>query len=235
VTEPPAAGVTTLIVVVYGAIYERYAADLLADADALFNPTEDIQIITLPGEAGWPNASACRYRIILQHTQRLRGDYLYLLDADSRIESPIGAEILPPGRRGTVVTTHPGYPDPGQPDAPWEDNPASLAYVEPAKRTGPYHPGAFVGGARNDFLYLAANIALNVKLDAEAGVAARWYDEAHLNKHLTVYPPAVVLPGDFCYWDYWGPEPGPRGERRRIVHLDKTPAEFDARGSEAQT
>lgn len=215
----------TLAVVVHGKVFEDYAVRMLASAQEHFRPADDVQLIWLHGEDGtWPHQSACRHRILCDNAHLYRGDHLYLIDADMRFEAGVGPEIL---SDGIVVTTHPGHPDPGQADAPWEQNTASTAYV-PSNRRLQYHPGAFVGAPRETMLELADAIAARYEIDAQGGYIARWYDESYLNASLAHrMRPKLVLPGDYCYWDYWGDSGGPGGNlTRKIVHLDKTTEEF---------
>lgn len=214
--------IASLVIVVHGDIYRRYADQLIKDAREHFLPGES-EIVVLPGEPGWPHASGCRYKVILEHLPWIDGEHIFLIDADSRIEQPIGHEIL---ADGIVVAAHPGFPVGTPPDkCPFERNPESRAYV-PLGQGGQYHPGAFVGGERRAFLLLAKALALMIASDEARGVQAVWYDEAYLNRYLIDNPPALVLDHRYCYWDHWGPHP----TDRRIVHLDKTPEEFAARG-----
>lgn len=217
----------TLAVVVHGKVFEDYAVRMLASAQEHFRPADDVQLIWLHGENGkWPHQSASRYRILCENARLFRGEHLYLIDADMRFEATVGPEIL---SDGIVVTTHPGHPDPGQADAPWEKNTDSRAYTPPEQRRQ-YHPGAFVGGRREEFLALCRWIAAAVEEDTSQDIFPQWYDEAYLNRYLATRMPDKVLPGDYCYWDYWGDSGGPNGAfTRKIVHLDKTTEEFEWR------
>lgn len=220
----------TLYCVVHGRAYERYANDLAADAERFFLPGES-EFVLLPGRPGprgdnWPYVSATRYRVLLDHFEFIRGDWIFQIDADSRIVNPVGSEIL---ADGVTVTTHPGFP----PDSPvnlhpYERRSSSTAYV-PYGQGRQYHPGAFVGGSRAAFLELASYVADAVDADIARGVHAVWYEESHLNRYLLDHPPALVLDRRYCWWDrQWGDDPA--GQGARIVHLDKTAEEFAARG-----
>lgn len=213
--------IVTLYCCVGGPVYERYWKQLEADARANFHPSDDVQIVKLPAREGaWPRGSACRYGVALEHLKQLKGDYIFQIDADMRIESYVGSEIL---AEGVTVTTHPGFQGSGV--GAWERRPESTACVTEAMSNGKhYHPGAFVGGERYSFLALAENVNNRVEEDLASGVYAVWYEESHLNRYLIDHPPALVLDRRYCYWDHWGPNP----TERRIVHLDKTQAEFDS-------
>ncbi len=220
--------VVSLVVVVHGAIYERYAAKMLRSAAVHFDPSPLVELVTVPGEPGWPNASSCRYRRILEHADQVAGDYVFMVDADMLFEDRVGQEILTP--EGLTVTIHPGFPDPGQADAPWNQDidERSAAWCVDVPRAGVrYHPGAFVGGPRGVFLELARTVEEWLEQDGAAGFWPRWYDESYLNRYLLEHPPALVLDGSYCAWDYLGDK-----VPRRIVHQDKTADEMRLRGLE---
>lgn len=221
----------TLYTVVHGSAYERYAADLMADAFKFFHPTGNVRMVKLRGRPGprgdnWPYVSATRYRVALDNFDALDADYIFQVDADCRIVNPIGPEIL---AAGVTVTTHPGFPPPCPVDLhPYERRESSTAYV-PYGEGAQYHPGAFVGGERSAFLALAHYVAASVDYDIARDVHAIWYEESHLNRYLIDHPPALVLDRRYCWWDkQWGDDPAAMDAR--IVHLDKTQAEFEARG-----
>ena len=73
----------TLYCVVHGPAYERYAEQLRLDVARWFMPGEDeLQFLTLPGRPGprghnWPYVSATRYRVLLDHLDRVRGDHVF--------------------------------------------------------------------------------------------------------------------------------------------------------------
>jgi hypothetical protein len=230
----------TLVCVVYGEIYERYAAAMWESAREHFHPSAAVQLLELPGVPGWPAASGDRYRIVADNARLIEGDHVYMIDADMRFEAPVGPEILPPSGVGLVACIHPGFPDLGQADAPWNQGrdphgmlgPDSLAWVPTERQQGRYHPGAFVGGDRSSFLLMAGRIDCWTQLDRAAGLNPRWYDEAYLNAYLAnpFHGPVATLPPGFCAWDYWGAD-----QTRVIVHLDKTVSEFHWRGQVDQS
>lgn len=219
----------TLYVVVHGPVFERYARQLLEDARRWFLPGE-AELVVLPGRPSpdgrrpsglFSHVSATRYNVAVEHADRLRGEWLFQIDADMRILKPVGREIL---ADGLTVTVHPGFPA-GDPDQyPYERNPASAAYV-PYGSGATYHPGCFVGGERRAFFELAGEIAARVDDDLSRGEQAVWYEESHLNRYLIDRPPALVLDRRYCWWDQqWGDS-----SEAIIMHLDKTGEEFDQR------
>ncbi len=208
----------TLYTVVRGPIYENYAVELLASAQQHFLPDEKVNIVALPGFKGWPDCSLRRYETAISYMHELKGDYIFQIDADCLIEGQVGKEIL---ADGITVTTHPGFPADSPPLlAPYSRDPRSTAYVS-AGEGRQYHPGAFVGGPRKDFLNMAGELCELIEQDRRHDVMPEWYDEAYLNRWLIDNPPAKVLDRRYCYWDFWGPHP----TDRLIVHLDKTDAE----------
>lgn len=212
----------TLYCVVHGPIYERYAAELIPQAQELFLP-ERAEVVVLPGNGGWPHGSASRYQVCLDHADELVGKWLFQIDADMLIEGYVGDEIL---ADGLTVVEHPGFPA-GTPveGCPYDRNPHSHAYV-PHENGRQYHPGAFVGGTRDEFLTMCDQTMFWYGKDLENGHCPEWYEEAYLNRYLVDNPPALVLDRSYCWWDMqWGPRQG----LAKIVHRDKTPDEFAER------
>ncbi len=212
----------SLYCVVHGPIYEAYADVLIPQARELFLPHR-AEVVVLPGNGGWPHGSASRYQVCLDHQDELAGDWLFQIDADMLIEGVIGDEIL---TDGLTVTMHPGYPAGSDvATCPYDRNPDSHAYV-PVGQGTQYYPGAFVGGTRDAFLEMCETTMWWYDQDRANGTLAVWYEESYLNRYLIDNPPALVLPREYCWWaDQWGPRHG----LAKIVHLDKTSEEFEAR------
>ena len=210
-----------LLAVVHGAAYERYAAALFESAADLFRPTESVELVILPARAGWPDATLYRYHVILEQQELLGHDYLFLVDADMRVEAPIGPEILSP----LSATRHPGYTTAQRHEFPYERRAESAACV-PANRGSAYYAGGFVGGRRDVFLELAETIAATIDHDEEAGLVALWHDESHLNRALIDSPPFLNLTPSYCYPDDDAHYLGRWRDHypRRLVALDKPTA-----------
>lgn len=211
----------SLITVVHGESYERYAEQLFESA--LEHLNINTQMVVLPGVAGWPAATLYRYHVILEHYTKLSGDYLFLCDADMRFEAPVGEEIL---SGGIVATRHPGYI--GQRHLPYEQRRESAAFVGNGNT---YYAGGFVGGQRAAFLALAQRIKLSIDRDDKRGIMARWHDESHLNSDLAMSPPTLTLSPAYCHPDNNVPylKIWPEPYERRLVALDKTPRERGTR------
>jgi hypothetical protein len=221
----------SVYVVVSGEVYKRYAWRLVRDLVERWLPGRT-EIVILPGAtmAGgggwtWTHVSATRYRVALENRARLRGEYVFQLDADMRVLRPVGEEVL---GDGLTVTVHPGFPPESDPATwPYERSTRSCAYVPFGSEGGAYHPGALVGGRRETFFDLAERIALGVDIDLSVGVRTRWYEESHLNRILAYDRPAglLVLDRRYCWWQQWG-----ESEEAVVMHLDKTAAELAERG-----
>lgn len=216
----------TLYCVVHGDVYERYAEQFLEDAHEFFLPGK-AEIVVLPGraadgDADWSHVSSTRYRVALENLDKLRGEWIFQSDVDMRIFGPVGEEIL---GDGVVVTIHPGCAPDSDPNGwPYERSTDSRAYV-PFGQGTTYHPGAFVGGRRREFISMATYLATAIDHDLREGVRAVWYEESYLNRYLLDNPPALILDGRYCGW---GIESRERGAI--IGHLNKTAEEFEARG-----
>lgn len=208
-----------VVCVVWGETYERWAKELYASGKGRFRPGH-VNFYALPGRAGWPAATLYRYHVLLERQEEIRGDWLFLLDADMRFEGQIGPEIL----GDLVAVEHPGYAGGIAAELPYEYRPESVARVRPREGTT-YFAGGLVGGERGRFLDLAGRIVAAIDEDDRRGVVARWHDESHLNRQLIDDPPSTVLSPSYCFPDDASAYPWLAGVERRIVALDKTPAE----------
>lgn len=201
-----------LITVVWGEVYERYAKGLFKSA----SKHTDFTTVLLRGVPGWPQATLYRYHAVLENAEDLQYEHLFLCDADMYFEAKVGTEIL-----GEIVATqHPGYVT--HTDFPYENRPESTAFVASGNT---YYAGGFVGGEREAFLHLAERIAFAIDEDDKNGILARWHDESHLNRVLAGVPPTVMLSPSYCYPDDASGYPWISRYERKLVALDKSPAE----------
>lgn len=165
-------------------------------------------------------------------------DHVYLCDADMRFESHVGSEILPTHEQPSalVLTLHPGYVGKSANELPFEDRPEAACYVPPEKRRV-YYCGAFVGGERLEFAHFARQVKRRIDEDLARGMTPRWVDEsavnaaavAHLGDKIVLSPEMCHPDNDDYYLTFW-----PERYARKLVALDKTPAERAIRDGAAQ-
>lgn len=207
----------TLVTFAVGAIFERYAEALLASAAERFFPGR-AQYLVLESTPRWPDVIRDRHRVILQERRRVRGEFVFLLDADLLFEGPVDDEIVPDD--GITACLHPVQNELPVEKMTYERNPASSAYV-PVGEGGRYYLGGIVGGTRGAFLELSAT--LDRMFAADGDYCAVWQDESYLNRVLIDAPPALELDNRYCAW------PNHQIDDVRIRALDKTPQEFAER------
>ena len=143
----------------------------------------------------WPGMTLRRYEIFWVNRYLLAGmDYLYYTDVDMLFVDKVGDEVL----GDLVATIHPGFYNAPAHVMPFDNNPASKAFVDPARRSR-YFAGGFNGGRREAFLEMAKDIYDSIRADERTGYVAQWHDESHLNRYLVEHPPAVVLDPSYCF------------------------------------
>jgi hypothetical protein len=181
--------------------------------------TDTIRIVRIPHEP-WPLPTLRRYDhfraardVLLEH------DYCFYLDADMRVDRPVGDEIL-----GELVATRHPYQSLLPPARmSFERDPRSLACVAPTEGTM-YYAGGFNGGSSPAFVALADALADAIARDRANGIVATWHDESHLNRYLVDHPPTVCLSPSYCFPEEWydtGPPPAVGPVEPRIVALTK--------------
>lgn len=183
----------------------------------------------------WPSPTLMRYHMFLQQEEKLKDyDYIFYLDADMRVVSPIGNEIL---GEGLTMAEHPMYAFQRSYYAPLEPNPESSAFT---KRLGMvavdddgkqwfkplYAAGGFQGGKAKDFIEAMKSMKNTIDRDIGKNYIAIWNDETHWNKylseykgHLTVLSPSYVYP-DSLIKEYYEPRWG-KSYVPKIITLTK--------------
>jgi histo-blood group ABO system transferase len=143
----------------------------------------------------WPVPTLKRYNYFVKEKDFiLEHDYCFYLDADMRIDAPVGEEIL----SDLVATMHPYQSFHSITEMSYDRNPKSLAYV-PYGEGKTYYAGGFNGGKTEVFMRMAEHIANNVNKDLENGVVALWHDESHMNRYLIDNPPTISLDPNYCF------------------------------------
>ncbi len=160
-------------------------------------------VVVLPVEhKPWPSVASHKYHFVTAHREAFKGlDYLFLIDADSRLVASVGAEILPEEPPGLVGVVHYGYYDKDRSRWTYETDPRSTACIR-ADEGQHYFAGAFVGGSTKAFLAMSRRIMDDTDADARSGLVAVWHDESHLNRYFVEHPPKLLSPS-YCYPELW--------------------------------
>jgi histo-blood group ABO system transferase len=157
--------------------------------------TSDNIKISQIGHEPWPIPTLKRYNYFVQEKEHiLKYDYCFYLDADMRIDSKVGDEVL----GDLVATIHP-YKFFEKPEQfSYERRPESLAYI-PVGEGKHYFAGGFNGGKTEKFIEMSEVIADRVNKDMENGIIAVWHDESHMNRYLIDNPPTTILNPSYCF------------------------------------
>ncbi len=209
--------------------YWPYLRDVIQDCDKYFFRDKklnyDVDYFTwtdMPEEATfgatvfpteavpWPHPTLMRYHLFLQQEEKLKEyDYIFYLDADMKIVSPIGEEIL---CDGLTVAEHPMYALAKRFYPPYEPNKDSNAYIP---RLGIilddggktwfkplYAAGGFQGGEAKTFIEAMKSMRDAIDKDMVNNYIAIWNDESHWNKYLFGYKGKMkVLSPSYVYPD----------------------------------
>lgn len=148
----------------------------------------------------WPLITLLRYDLFWKFREELADfDYIYYIDADMRLASQVGPEIL-----GTHVRVkHPGFYQSPAAICTYERNEVSKAFVPFGGEPTNYYIGAFQGGKALPFLEMCRELRSRVNSDLSRNFIACWHDESHMNCYAKDYPPDVVLNPGFCYPEGW--------------------------------
>ncbi len=203
----------TLVSFGQGEIFAKYMKAMFKSAEGRFFAGR-AQFLELESTPGWPKLCRDRMSHILYNRVAVRGEFVFMLDADTLFEGPVDDEIV---GDGITATLHP-VQNTLQPNAmTYERNMNSAAYV-PLGEGGRYYVGGIVGGTRDAFFDLCAEMDRMCKQDGD--YTPVWQDESYLNRILIDSPPAVELDERYCAW--WNH----KVDDARIRALNKTPEEF---------
>jgi len=168
----------------------------------------------------WPLGTLLRFEMFWQHRAALAEfDSVFYIDADMAVAGHVATgEVLPDHLRPWLTAVlHPAFPGAGT--GPFEDDPASLAYVTPDRR-GTYYQGCFFGGDSASVLRMCDLLRGRVADDLSRGVIAKWWDESHMNWFFAQEPPTrPPFPPSFAFPEGWDLPYAPR-----IIHLKKDEA-----------
>lgn len=211
----------TLICFATGDIYKRYAAAMWETAREWFFPGH-AQMLELDMPYNGTRMIRDRHTYILKARRRVRGEFVFFLDADMLFEGPVDDEIV---ADGVTVALHPAQNSLPVSKMTYERNPSSAGFV-PYGEGCRYYPGGILGAPRSVFLDLSRQIDLMCRADGD--YVPEWQDEAYLNRILIDHPPALELDERYCAWF------NRRIDDARIRALNKTPDEFRWRDSQPE-
>jgi histo-blood group ABO system transferase len=171
----------------------------------------------------WPLPTLRRYEHFMAEKEFiLEHDYCFYMDADMRVDGPVGDEIL----GDLVAVRHPYQSFLPAAKRTYERNPRSLACVSVGQGTT-YYAGGFQGGRVTAFMEMADVLAARIRDDTQRGLVAVWHDESHLNRYLIDHPPSVSLSPAYCFpeeWYHTGQPHGCETLEPKIVALQKNHA-----------
>lgn len=218
-TGPSVKPYATLVSFGQGEIYARYLKAMFASAEDRFFAGR-AQLLELESTPGWPLLCRDRLSHVLANRRKVRGEFVFMLDADTLFEGPVDDEIV---GDGITATLHPVQNTLPPDQMTYERNPDSAAYV-PKGEGSRYYVGGIIGGIRSAFFDFAAEIDRMCKADGD--YTPVWQDESYVNRVLIDQPPAVELDERYCAWfNHKVPD-------ARIRALNKTPEEFRWRDSQ---
>lgn len=170
--------------------YEILLFNDVGDLDQnLFNSQANLISIKIPPYE-WPDATLLRYQIFTQYWERVQGQIVMYLDADTEVVSTINIQELKLLSKDTGFcgVLHPGYFEPNlknlivskRKTGPWETNRRSKAYVPITMRSKYIAGGVWFGKSQNIKL-LCDQLSSHIQDDLSWGFIAKWHDESHLN------------------------------------------------------
>ena len=152
-------------------------------------PPENVEHI-YQEQLPWPDPTLYRFRSFYESRDVYKdNDYIFYIDADSRVISDVGREIL----SDFTVVTHWSlgrYKRHGV--IPVETNEESTAAITDQKYLE-YYSGAFFGAKTEKFISMSKELSSNIDKDLENNIIAVWHDESHLNRYCYDNVPALIL------------------------------------------
>lgn len=180
---------------------------LFTDMPHLYEQYNNVEVIAIKNYK-WPVIPLLRTELVLHYFDKIKEDYIYMIDAECIFVDNIRNEM----QHETVAVLHRNiirYRD----EYNYEDNPKSTAYIENGEK---YFCGGFIGGEREHVKRIMEFMSKNIRKDIDNGIRAIWGDESHLNKFYTIERPHKILPPSYML-----PE-GNETFRPKIVHRNKS-------------
>lgn len=183
----------------YDSIAEKFLVDAeincLLFTDHEVESSDNVRVHHIDHEP-WPIPTLKRYNYFVREKEFiLQHDYCFYIDADMRVKSFVGEEML----GDLVATMHPYQSFNSIQEMTYDRNPKCLAYVKPGDEGQHYYAGGFNGGKTEKFLEMSEVIADRVMKDLDNGIIALWHDESHMNRYLIDNPPTVSLTPSYVF------------------------------------
>lgn len=147
---------------------------------------------------GWPFDTLMRFHMFLKAKDLVNDcDYLFFFNANMHFPVKISRKkILPSDQEQLTAVIHPYFYE-SPVGAPFENNPESLAYADPAKARH-YVQGCVNGGRTGAYMEMAQTLANRIDADKAKDIIAVWHDESHLNAYLVEHPEYKALHPGFA-------------------------------------
>lgn len=145
----------------------------------------------------WPAATLYRFHFFKRYMRHIDGHYVFYIDADTILTSPIGKDILSP----RTVVQHCGFVNGG---GSWETNQKSRSFT-PMSLRKTYYGGGFWGCDLVNFKMFIDRAVDMLDEDLSKGIMPVWHDESVLNSYMASAEPTKVLSPSYHY-----PENNPR-------------------------
>jgi histo-blood group ABO system transferase len=174
--------------------------DRIKDCDMLLSQTDYDKGVIEYHEVEhnvWPASTLYRYHFFKKYMRTITGHYVFYIDADTIIASPIGKDILSP----RTVVQHCGYVNGG---GTFETRHDSTSFV-PMSQRKVYYGGGFWGCDLVNFKKLVSKAVEMIDDDLARGIMPIWHDESVLNCYMANCEPTKVLSPSYHY-----PEANPR-------------------------
>jgi hypothetical protein len=151
---------------------------------------ESINFIQIPHEP-WPGPTLHRFKNFIDVWDRILGDQLVYVDADTRFVAPAGEEML--GR--CVPVRHCGFIGSR---GSYETRPESACYVSPEEGRE-YYGGGFYSLERAYARHAFNECMELIEKDEANGIVPVWHDESAWNRFLINEPPSAELSPSYHY------------------------------------
>lgn len=182
--------------------YKEYF--VFTDAEELYGEKECSRIHKIyQKRLGWPDDTLMRFHMFDMIVDTLMEfDYIYFMNANCECVAKITEEEFLPRDKDIIVVQHPGFYN----KKPWrftyDRNKNSTAFIPWGK--GEYYIcGGINGGKAKEYVSLIKELKNNINIDKQNNVIAKWHDESHINKYITVHDNWEVRSPSYCYAEGW--------------------------------